>query len=109
MIGKKFSDMLLDGKVLSFYEWEGEVKDHMKATVAKVDALANTWSEDEKKSCLDETALSFRYSGVLMFAILPPLFMFIVLMCESFLFVCLFFIFYVVLILFHTNIRSYFL
>ena len=72
MIGKKFSDLLLDGKILNFYQWEGDVKEHMKATVAKVDELANTWSEEEKKSCLDETANSFRYSGALMVYLQPP-------------------------------------
>ena len=59
-------------KVLEFYKWEGEVKDHMKATVAKVDELASTWSEQEKQACLDETAMSFRYSGALMVYLRPP-------------------------------------
>lgn len=72
MIGKKYSDMFFDGKVLNFYQWEGEVKDHMKATVAKVDELANTWNDEEKKACLDETAMSFRYSGALMVYLRPP-------------------------------------
>lgn len=72
MIGKKYSDLFFDGKVLNFYKWEGEVKDHMKATVAKVDELANTWSAEEKQACLDETAMSFRYSGALMVYLRPP-------------------------------------
>lgn len=72
MIGKKYSDMFFDGKVLDFYQWEGEVKDHMKATVSKVDEIANTWSPDEKQACLDETAMSFRYSGALMVYLRPP-------------------------------------
>lgn len=71
MIGKKISDMLLEGKVLKFYEWDGDVKAMIEETKGKIDALAATWTEEEKKQCMEETMASFQYSGSLMVYMKP--------------------------------------
>ena len=43
-----------------------------KATVKKIDDIAATWSPEEKLACLEETGMSFRYSGALMVYLRPP-------------------------------------
>ena len=43
-----------------------------KATVKKIDELAATWTAEEKQTCLEETGMSFRYSGALMVYLRPP-------------------------------------
>jgi heme oxygenase (biliverdin-producing, ferredoxin) len=72
MIGKKMCDTFMDGTTLKFYQWEGDVKEHMKKTVEKIDNIANTWSEEQKKVCIEETVNCFRYSGALMVYMNPP-------------------------------------
>ena len=44
----------------------------MKNTVQKFDDLAASWTDEEKKFCLEETPMSFRYSGALMVYFQPP-------------------------------------
>jgi hypothetical protein len=44
----------------------------MKATVSKIDHIANSWNEEQKKVCLEETGNCFRYSGALMVYLSPP-------------------------------------
>ena len=66
MIGKKMGDTLLEGKVLSFYKWEGDVKIFMDETRKKIDAMAATWTEAERKECLEETMNTFKYGSSLM-------------------------------------------
>lgn len=66
MIGKRLSANLLEGNTLNFYKWEGNVKELLNATKAKVDTMANTWTAEEKKACMEETMSCFKYSGGLM-------------------------------------------
>ena len=51
MIGKGIADKLLEGNVLKFYQWNGDVKELLDGTRAKIDAIANTWSSEEKQVC----------------------------------------------------------
>ena len=72
MIGKRLSDNLLDGKVLNFYQWNGDVNLLLDGTKKKIDLMANQWSEEDKKACLEETMSCFKYGGSLMTYISPP-------------------------------------
>eukprot|EP00793_Prasinoderma_coloniale_P001623 PRCOL_00003428-RA len=65
-IGKMLSDMVLDGKKLEFYSWEGVLKDHMDGVRGSINSMAEGWSEEEKTACLEETAPSFKYAGTLL-------------------------------------------
>ena len=49
MIGKGMADKLLEGNVLKFYQWNGDVKLLLDGTRMKIDAIANTWSSEEKQ------------------------------------------------------------
>ena len=66
MIGKKVADMVLDGHVLDFYKWEGDLDTHMTNVKQSLNELAEGWSREEKDRCLQETELSFKYSGQLL-------------------------------------------
>jgi heme oxygenase len=72
MIGKKLSDKLLEGKTLKFYEWEGDVKVLLDTVRHNIDAMAETWSPEEKLACLEETGETFRQGGSLMVYMKPP-------------------------------------
>lgn len=43
-----------------------------KETIKKIDSIAATWTAEEKKACVEETGMSFRYSGALMVYLRPP-------------------------------------
>lgn len=58
--------MILDGHNLQFYQWEGSLEDHMAAVKKSLNEVAEGWSAEEKKRCLEETELSFKYSGALL-------------------------------------------
>merc|ERR1719163_539645 len=66
MIGKKVWDMLLDGRTLDFYQWEGDLPEMMAAVKADINTLAEGWTEEQRQHCLDETMKSFQYSGALL-------------------------------------------
>lgn len=66
MIGKMVSDRLLDGKNLSFYQYEGDIKELLNDVRTKIDATATEWSRDQKDHCLQETEKSFKYSGAIL-------------------------------------------
>lgn len=79
MIGKRLSDQLLEGHTLEFYKWEraaaaaeaaGGKVDGVKALLGAVqnniDAMARTWSDEEKQQCCAETMACFKYGGSLM-------------------------------------------
>ena len=66
MIGKKVSDMILDGKALDFYQWAGSLEQSMAAVKESLNAVAEGWSREQKDRCLAETELSFKYSGALL-------------------------------------------
>lgn len=64
MIGKMAQDKCLDGHELAFYQWEGDLKEELLPSVrSKIDEIAEDWSREEKDKCLEETELSFKYSG----------------------------------------------
>eukprot|EP01036_Dinobryon_divergens_P024008 gene24008-32415_t len=72
MIGKRLGDLLLDGKVLRFYMWDGDVKQLLEDAKSKIDVIAETWSAEEKQACLEETIACFRFGGSLMVYLKPP-------------------------------------
>lgn len=73
MIGKRMSTSLLDGHTLNFYKWDGEVKELLGKTKTKVDALASTWTAEEKEDCMASTMDCFKYSGGLMVYFRAPM------------------------------------
>ena len=67
-IGKVMANLLIDGKTLNFYQWPaGSVDNKLLPELrGKIDALADTWTEEQRQACLDETASSFRYAGAML-------------------------------------------
>lgn len=74
MIGKRMSDMVLDGHKLHFYQWEGGNvdKELLPGLRKQIDALADTWTREQKDMCLGATADSFKYGGALLQHISRP-------------------------------------
>lgn len=72
MIGAKMADLLLESKVLHFYQWEGDVKVLLEETRRKIDDIAVNWTSEEKQACLEETMATFQYGGSLMASMRPP-------------------------------------
>lgn len=66
MIGNKVASMLLDGKALEFYQWQGDVQELLEGVRKSINGLAEGWSAPQKQHCLEETEASFKYSGVIM-------------------------------------------
>jgi len=67
MIGKMMADKLLDGRTLEFYKWEGDPKEELLPQLREqIDNYANTWTREQKDSCLAETAASFKGGGSLL-------------------------------------------
>lgn len=66
MIGRKVSEMILDGRELEFYKWDGELSELLDKVKLKINEVADKWSREEKDKCLQETELSFKYSGSLL-------------------------------------------
>ena len=67
MIGRKVSEMILDGKELEFYKWRGDGLEKSLAGVKeKLNAAAEEWTREEKDRCLEETGKSFQLSGKLL-------------------------------------------
>jgi heme oxygenase len=67
MIGRKVSEMILDGKELAFYKWGGRGLETSLADVKeKLNQAAEGWSREEKDACLEETSKSFQLSGKLL-------------------------------------------
>lgn len=68
MIGRKVSEMILDGKELEFYKWnnEGGLESSLTNVKSSLNAAAEEWSRDEKDACLEETGKSFQMSGKLL-------------------------------------------
>eukprot|EP00276_Gloeochaete_wittrockiana_P008758 CAMPEP_0184652116 /NCGR_PEP_ID=MMETSP0308-20130426/9789_1 /TAXON_ID=38269 /ORGANISM="Gloeochaete witrockiana, Strain SAG 46.84" /LENGTH=293 /DNA_ID=CAMNT_0027086791 /DNA_START=78 /DNA_END=959 /DNA_ORIENTATION=- len=63
MIGQKMSDLVLDGHSLNFYKWDGDLKELLTDVKARIEKAASGWSREQKDHCLNETGLSFTYSG----------------------------------------------
>ncbi|KAL2621149.1 hypothetical protein R1flu_001354 [Riccia fluitans] len=66
MIGRKVCESILDGKELEFYKWEGDLQALLTAVKEKLNLVAEEWTREEKNHCLEETELSFKYSGKLL-------------------------------------------
>mmetsp|Transcript_39919 Transcript_39919/g.124849 ORF Transcript_39919/g.124849 Transcript_39919/m.124849 type:complete len:250 (-) Transcript_39919:352-1101(-) len=67
MIGNKMAKLLLDGKKLAFYEWDGDEKAMGAKVRENIDAMAlDAWSDAQRDACIDETANTFKYSGSLL-------------------------------------------
>ena len=66
MIGRKVSEMILNGKELEFYKWERGLEESLTAVKAKLNEAAEGWSREEKDACLEETSKSFQLSGQLL-------------------------------------------
>ncbi|GAQ79033.1 Heme oxygenase [Klebsormidium nitens] len=66
MIGRKVSEMILEGRELEFYKWDGELSELLDKVKLKINEVSNDWTREEKDKCLQETELSFKYSGSLL-------------------------------------------
>eukprot|EP00798_Chlamydomonas_sp_ICE-L_P005182 gene5182-33577_t len=66
MIGKKFSKLILGGKDLGFYQYDGDMNEKLDGVRKSINEMAETWSEEEKAHCLEATEASFRFSGGIM-------------------------------------------
>jgi heme oxygenase len=72
MIGKRMADKLLEGKTLSFYEWDGDVRILLDNVRKSIDSIAAGWTSAERQECLEETMATFRAGGSLMSYMKPP-------------------------------------
>lgn len=70
MIGKKVAEKILAGKELEFYKWDGELPELLQNVRNKLNEVAESWTREEKNHCLEETELSFKYSGEILRLIL---------------------------------------
>lgn len=66
MIGKSISNMLLDKAELEFYKYDGDLKEYLDQVKDILNEVAQNWTDEEKKHCLEETTESFKYSGAVM-------------------------------------------
>lgn len=66
MIGAQVSKMALDNWMGDFYKWDGEVSQLVEGVRGKINEVTDTWSREDKDSCLRETARTFKYSGGLL-------------------------------------------
>lgn len=66
MIGKKVSEVALDGWMGEFYKWEGDVRKLLDAVRNSLNMMADDWSQEEKQACLEETPTTFKDSGSLL-------------------------------------------
>lgn len=64
--------MILDKKVLNFYQWDGDLQVSLDTVRQGINGLAETWTRDQKDSCLQETSNSFKMSGLIMQCIMSP-------------------------------------
>ena len=60
MIGKQVSALLLNKKTLEFYKWDGDLNEIKDAVKASIEAMAASWTAEEKKECVDATAAAFQ-------------------------------------------------
>ena len=66
MIGSQVGKTLALSRELAFYQYQGEMADHLAAVREKINQVAEQWSREEKDHCLAETAKSFELSGKLL-------------------------------------------
>lgn len=63
VIARQVSEMLLEGRELEFYKWEGDVAELIKDVREKLNMLGEHWCRDEKNRCLKEATKAFRFLG----------------------------------------------
>ncbi|OSX76801.1 hypothetical protein BU14_0176s0043 [Porphyra umbilicalis] len=66
MIGRMMQNLLFEGRELAFYMWEEDVSDILNRVRGIIDEVAADWPRDVKDECLEETGLSFAYSGTVL-------------------------------------------
>lgn len=54
------AQMLLDGKDLQFYQYNGDVSELLDGVRASLNELAEHWTREQKDHCLRETQDAFR-------------------------------------------------
>jgi hypothetical protein len=52
--------MMLDGKELKFYQYNGDVNELLDGVRASLNELAEHWTREQKDHCLRETADAFQ-------------------------------------------------
>ena len=65
MIGRKVSEMILDGKELEFYIWNknGGLEKSLAEVKENLNEAAEKWTREEKDICLEETSNPFNFPG----------------------------------------------
>ncbi|EOY14542.1 Heme oxygenase 2, putative isoform 1 [Theobroma cacao] len=63
VIARQVSEMLLEGRELEFYKWEGDVQESLKGVRDKLNVLGEHWSREGRNKCLKEAAKSFKFLG----------------------------------------------
>jgi len=66
MIGSKVAGMLLEGHTLHFYQWNGDLQEHLDGVRKQINELSEHWEAEQKQHCLAETTESFKMAGVIM-------------------------------------------
>jgi heme oxygenase len=63
-LSPQVAQMMLDGKELKFYQYNGDVNELLDGVRASLNELAEHWTREQKDHCLRETADAFqvRYS-----------------------------------------------
>lgn len=65
MIGKQMSKLLLEGKTLDFYKWDGDLNELKAKVKGEIEAMAAQWSDCERQECVDATAAAFQGGGAI--------------------------------------------
>ena len=52
--------MILDGRELEFYKYDGDFKPLLEDVRDKLNEVASNWSREQKDHCLGETEQSFK-------------------------------------------------
>ncbi|KAK8677601.1 hypothetical protein V6N13_143129 [Hibiscus sabdariffa] len=55
--------LLLEGRELELYKWEGDEQESLKGVREKLNLLGEHWSRDDRNKCLKEAAKSFKFLG----------------------------------------------
>ena len=59
------SALLLQGKTLEFYQWEGDLNEIKARTKGAIETMAASWSNEQRETCVGVTADTFRYAGAI--------------------------------------------
>lgn len=63
MIGKKMSALLLEGRTLEFYKWDGDLNQIKQQVKNNIEEIARSWSDTQQEACVGATASAFRGGG----------------------------------------------